>query len=207
MPCRRRDVAACHRRPWERQAAAALTIPSKAGAPDGALLVAPLGLPASGPGERPVSAPLRLRRPASSLRLAFSPLLFSLARLRASRPASLPRPFRGRLLCRGAFRGRLLCRRPLSRRLAGRCLTGSSLPRRGLLLGAGLLRSRPCGARPAGGLFCSRLLARCALLPTRFRSHGSAPISDLMPQADADSERVLAESFLTGPSLPSRATS
>jgi hypothetical protein len=28
-----------------------------------------------------------------------------------------------------------------------------------------------------------------------------------MPQADADSERVQAESFLTGPSLPSRAMS
>ena len=198
MPCRRRDVAACHR-PWERQGAEALTIPSKAGAPDGALLAAPLGLPALGPGPGlPVSAPLRLRLPASSLRLAFSPLLSSLARLRAS----------CRLLCRCAFRGRLLCRRPLRGRLAGRCLTGGSLPRRGLLLGAGLLRSRPCGARaPAGGLFCGRLLARCALLPTRFRSHGSAPISDLMPQADADSERVQAESFLTGPSLPSRATS
>ena len=48
---------------------------------------------------------------------------------------------------------RLLCRRPLRGGLAGRCLTGGSLPRRGLLLGAGLLRSRPCGARAGGWSF------------------------------------------------------
>ena len=118
----------------------------------------------------------------------------------------------GFFLRRGAFGCWLLRRCALRRRLAGRGLSRGRLlrrrllARRGLFLGAGLLRARPRGARAAGGLACTRFLSRSALLPTRSRSHGSAPIV-YCPQAAADSGRVHARIILTVPSLPSRATS
>ena len=72
----------------------------------------------------------------------------------------------GFFLRRGAFGCWLLRGCALRRRLAGcgfssgRLLRRRFLARRGLFLGAGLLRARPRGARAAGGLACTRFLAR-----------------------------------------------
>ena len=98
-------------------------------------------------------------------------------RLRHRTRCRLRRCGRGWLFRRGGLGGRLLGRNALRRRLAGRGLTrGGLFTAWGLLLGAGLFCSRPCGARTAGGLACTRFLACRAFLSTRFRSHGSAPI-------------------------------
>ena len=79
-------------------------------------------------------------------------------------------------LRRRAFRSGLLCRRPFRWRLANHCLAGGSLPPRGLLLGARLLRSRPRGDCPAGGLFAPVRLLVARFFPLDFVAMGSAPI-------------------------------